>query len=130
MPRILLALLGMAFCAVASAATVEKLTIDGKAVTVKVPTQSQGLPGAACVGTFTVTAFPSMVSFSTVAAEATAQKAIPSRARRMRGIAGIYVQRCKVVKVGLTTLGQPRLSEGAQPYLRQPQHPFRSPVSP
>jgi len=37
MPRILLALLGMAFCAVASAATVEKLTIDGKAVTVKVP---------------------------------------------------------------------------------------------
>jgi pimeloyl-ACP methyl ester carboxylesterase len=40
MPRILLALLGMAFCAVASAATVEKLTIDGKAVTVKVPTQA------------------------------------------------------------------------------------------
>ncbi|GBL23896.1 hypothetical protein EMGBS6_06810 [Opitutia bacterium] len=37
MPRILLALLGMTFCAVASAATVEKLTIDGKAVTVKVP---------------------------------------------------------------------------------------------
>jgi len=33
-------------------------------------------------------------------------------------------------RVGLTTLGQPRLSEGAQPYLRQPQHPFRSPVSP
>ncbi|GBL43576.1 hypothetical protein EMGBD4_10750 [Verrucomicrobiota bacterium] len=40
MPRILLALLGMALCAVASAATVEKLTIDGKAVTVKVPTQA------------------------------------------------------------------------------------------
>ncbi len=40
MPRILLALLGMAFCAVASAATVEKLTIDGKAVTVKVPAQA------------------------------------------------------------------------------------------
>ena len=37
MPRFLLALLGMAFCAVASAATVEKLTINGKAVTVKVP---------------------------------------------------------------------------------------------
>ena len=37
MPRILLALLGMALCAVASAATVEKLTIDGKAVTLKVP---------------------------------------------------------------------------------------------
>ena len=33
-------------------------------------------------------------------------------------------------RVGLTTLGQPRLSEGAQPYLRQPQHPFRFPVSP
>ena len=33
-------------------------------------------------------------------------------------------------RVGLTTLGQPRLSEGAQPYLRQTQHPFRSPVSP
>ena len=40
MPRILLALLGMALCAVASAATVEKLTIDGKAVTLKVPTQA------------------------------------------------------------------------------------------
>ena len=37
MPRILLALLGLAFCAVATAATVEKLTLDGKAVTVKVP---------------------------------------------------------------------------------------------
>jgi len=40
MPRILLALLGMALCAVASAAMVEKLTIDGKAVTVKVPAQA------------------------------------------------------------------------------------------
>ena len=37
MPRIFLALLGLVCCAVASAATVEKLTIDGKAVTVKVP---------------------------------------------------------------------------------------------
>jgi hypothetical protein len=33
-------------------------------------------------------------------------------------------------RVGLTTLGQPRLSEGAQPYLRQPQLTFRFPVSP
>jgi len=40
MPRFLLALLGMAFCAVASAASVEKLTLDGKAVTVKVPDQA------------------------------------------------------------------------------------------
>jgi len=40
MPRLLLALLGLALGAVASAATVEKLTIDGKAVTVKVPTQA------------------------------------------------------------------------------------------
>ena len=40
MPRILLALLGMAFGAVGSAATVEKLTIDDKAVTVKVPAQA------------------------------------------------------------------------------------------
>jgi hypothetical protein len=37
MPRIFLALLGLVCCAVASAATVEKLTIDGKSVTVKVP---------------------------------------------------------------------------------------------
>jgi pimeloyl-ACP methyl ester carboxylesterase len=40
MPRIFLALLGMACCVVASAATVEKLTIDGKAVTLKVPDQA------------------------------------------------------------------------------------------
>jgi len=40
MPRILLALLGLAFGAVVSAATVEKLTIDDKAVTVKVPAQA------------------------------------------------------------------------------------------
>ena len=40
MPRILLALLGLAFSAVCSAATVEKLTIDDKAVTVKVPAQA------------------------------------------------------------------------------------------
>jgi pimeloyl-ACP methyl ester carboxylesterase len=39
MPRIFLALLGMACCVVASAATVEKLTVDGKAVTLKVPDQ-------------------------------------------------------------------------------------------
>ena len=42
MPRILLALLGLALCAVASAASVDKLTIDGKAVTVKVPAQASG----------------------------------------------------------------------------------------
>jgi hypothetical protein len=34
------------------------------------------------------------------------------------------------LEVGLTSLGQPRLSEGAQPYPRQPQHLFRFPVSP
>ena len=39
MPRILFALFAMALCAFASAASVEKLTIDGKAVTVKVPAQ-------------------------------------------------------------------------------------------
>ena len=52
MPRILLALLGMAFGAVGSAATVEKLTIDDKAVTVKVP--AQAAPGRPwlCVGEF------------------------------------------------------------------------------
>ena len=38
-PRLLLALLGMALGACASAATVETLTLDGKSVTVKVPTQ-------------------------------------------------------------------------------------------
>ena len=36
MPRFLLALLGMAFGAVAAAATVEKFTLDGKSVTLKV----------------------------------------------------------------------------------------------
>jgi pimeloyl-ACP methyl ester carboxylesterase len=40
MPRLLLVLLGLALGAVASAASVEKLTIDGKAVTVKVPDQA------------------------------------------------------------------------------------------
>ena len=40
MPRFLLASLGMAFCAVASAASVEKLTLDGKPATVKVPDQA------------------------------------------------------------------------------------------
>jgi pimeloyl-ACP methyl ester carboxylesterase len=40
MPRIFLALLGLVTCVVASAATIEKLTIDGKAVTVKVPDQA------------------------------------------------------------------------------------------
>jgi len=39
-PRLLLALLGLALGAYASAATVEKLTIDGKSVTLKVPTQA------------------------------------------------------------------------------------------
>jgi hypothetical protein len=37
MPRIFLALLGLVACVVASAAPVEKFTVDGKAVTLKVP---------------------------------------------------------------------------------------------
>ena len=40
MPRIFLALLGMVCCAVASAAPVEKFTVDGKTVTLKVPDQA------------------------------------------------------------------------------------------
>ena len=40
MPRFLLAVLGMAFGAVAAAATVEKFTLDGKSVTLKVPAQA------------------------------------------------------------------------------------------
>jgi pimeloyl-ACP methyl ester carboxylesterase len=40
MPRLLLVLLGLALGAGASAASVEKLTIDGKVVTVKVPDQA------------------------------------------------------------------------------------------
>lgn len=40
MPRTLLALLGLLLCAGASAATVEKLTIDGMAVTLKIPDQA------------------------------------------------------------------------------------------
>ena len=40
MPRFLLALLGMVFGAVAAAATVEKFTLDGKSVTLKVPAQA------------------------------------------------------------------------------------------
>jgi hypothetical protein len=43
-----------------------------------------------------------MVSFSTVAAEATAQKANPSRARRMRGMAVINVQRYKGAKTSVS----------------------------
>lgn len=39
-PRILFALLGLALGAGASAATVEKLTVDGKSVTLKVPAQA------------------------------------------------------------------------------------------
>ncbi|MBM3866638.1 MAG: hypothetical protein FJ381_12270 [Verrucomicrobia bacterium] len=39
-PRILLSLLGLALGACASAATVEKLTVDGKSVTLKVPAQA------------------------------------------------------------------------------------------
>jgi len=40
MPRIFLALLGLVACVVASAAPVEKFTVDGKAVTLKVPDQA------------------------------------------------------------------------------------------